>query len=69
MHPTSIYYTSTPTSSKITLTFQSPLGTITEPTILKADGTKIDISNMQTTGNIVEIEILQVLSFDDSISI
>ena len=69
MNPTNIYYTSTPTSSKITLIFPSPLGTITKPTILKADGTKIDISNMQTTGNIVEIDILQVLSFEDSISI
>lgn len=69
MHPTSIYYTSTPTSSKITLTFQSPLGAVTQPTILKADGTKINISNMIVTGNIVEIEILQVLSFEDSISI
>lgn len=69
MHPTSIYYTSTPTSSKITLIFPSPLGTITEPTILKADGTTINISNMIVTGNIVEIEILQVLSFEDSISI
>ena len=69
MHPTSIYYTSTPTSSKITLTFQSPLGAVTQPTILKADGTTINISNMIVTGNIVEIEILQVLSFEDSISI
>lgn len=69
MNPTSIYYTSTPTSSKITLTFQSPLGAVTQPTILKADGTTINISNMQTTGNIVEIDILQVLSFEDSISI
>ena len=69
MHPTSIYYTSTPTSSKITLTFQSPLGAVTQPTILKADGTIINISNMIVTGNIVEIEILQVLSFEDSISI
>ena len=69
MNPTNIYYTSTPTSSKITLIFPSPLGTITEPTILKADGTTINISNMKTTGNIVEIDILQVLSFEDSISI
>lgn len=69
MNPTNIYYTSTPTSSKITLIFPSPLGTITQPTILKADGTTINISNMQTTGNIVEIDILQVLSFEDSISI
>ncbi|WP_066358719.1 calcium-binding protein [Aliarcobacter cryaerophilus] len=69
MNPINIYYTSTPTSSKITLIFPSPLGTITEPTILKADGTTINISNMQTTGNIVEIDILQVLSFEDSISI
>ena len=69
MNPTNIYYTSTPTSSKITLIFPSPLGTITQPTILKADGTTINISNMKTTGNIVEIDILQVLSFEDSISI
>ena len=69
MNPTNIYYTSTPTSSKITLIFPSPLGTITEPTILKADGTKINISNLIVTGNTVTIEILQVLSFDDSISI
>lgn len=69
MNPTSIYYTSTPTSSKITLTFQSPLGAVTQPTILKADGTKINISNLIVTGNTVTIEILQVLSFDDSISI
>ena len=69
MNPTNIYYTSTPTSSKITLIFPSPLGTITEPTILKADGTKINISNLIVTGNTVTIEILQVLSFEDSISI
>ena len=69
MNPTNIYYTSTPTSSKITLIFPSPLGTITQPTILKADGTKINISNLIVTGNTVTIEILQVLSFDDSISI
>lgn len=69
MNPTNIYYTSTPTSSKITLIFPSPLGTITEPTILKADGTTINISNLIVTGNTVTIEILQVLSFEDSISI
>ena len=69
MHPTSIYYTSTPTSSKITLIFPSPLGAVTQPTILKADGTKINISNLIVTGNTVTIEILQVLSFEDSISI
>src|SRR5574344_782167 len=69
MNPTNIYYTSTPTYSTITLIFPSPLGTITEPTILKADGTKINISNLIVTGNTVTIEILQVLSFDDSISI
>ena len=69
MNPTNIYYTSTPTSSKITLIFPSPLGAVTQPTILKADGTTMNISNMIVTGNIVEIDILQVLSFEDSISI
>ena len=47
MNPTNIYYTSTPTSSKIILIFPSPLGTITQPTILKADGTKNQLDSVK----------------------
>ncbi|MDX9815034.1 MAG: hypothetical protein RBR70_00120 [Arcobacter sp.] len=69
MNPTNISYSSTPTNSTITLTFPSAPSTVTEPTILKTDGTTINISDIKVISKQVIITIQQVLSFDDSISI